>query len=177
MAILTLPALADSQVKVPVMPDEATVLRDAALFFQNPQGFEDRAAFGSYLEAKFRIGTTEEEIKTKISGLITALHPTPRMHCSIEISPNKLIISFRRFFGSKATGGCLGTDLNITYLFDVDHRLSHYPIEMIDEDPNDMVPEKDIEPPSPNQPPLRMPVSGTPAANAPVAPPPGIAGR
>jgi hypothetical protein len=30
---------------------------------------------------------------------------------------------------------------------------------------------------SPNQPPLRMPVSGTPAANAPVAPPPGIAGR
>jgi hypothetical protein len=28
-----------------------------------------------------------------------------------------------------------------------------------------------------NQPPLRMPVSGTPAANAPVAPPPGIAGR
>ena len=29
----------------------------------------------------------------------------------------------------------------------------------------------------PNQPPLRMPVSGTPAADAPVAPPPGIAGR
>ncbi len=29
----------------------------------------------------------------------------------------------------------------------------------------------------PNQPPLRMPVSGTPAAGAPVAPPPGIAGR
>ena len=29
---------------------------------------------------------------------------------------------------------------------------------------------------APNQP-LRMPVSGTPAANAPVAPPPGIAGR
>jgi hypothetical protein len=29
----------------------------------------------------------------------------------------------------------------------------------------------------PNQPPLRMPVSGTPAAAAPVAPPPGIAGR
>jgi hypothetical protein len=29
----------------------------------------------------------------------------------------------------------------------------------------------------PNQPPLRMPVSGTPAAEAPVAPPPGIAGR
>ena len=28
-----------------------------------------------------------------------------------------------------------------------------------------------------NQPPLRMPVSGTPAADAPVAPPPGIAGR
>jgi hypothetical protein len=31
-------------------------------------------------------------------------------------------------------------------------------------------------PKPPNQPPLRMPVSGTPAANAPVAPPPGIAG-
>ena len=30
---------------------------------------------------------------------------------------------------------------------------------------------------APNQPPLRMPVSGTPAADAPVAPPPGIAGR
>jgi hypothetical protein len=30
---------------------------------------------------------------------------------------------------------------------------------------------------SPNKPPLRMPVSGTPAADAPVAPPPGIAGR
>jgi hypothetical protein len=30
---------------------------------------------------------------------------------------------------------------------------------------------------TPNQPPLRMPVSGTPAADAPVAPPPGIAGR
>jgi hypothetical protein len=30
---------------------------------------------------------------------------------------------------------------------------------------------------SPNQPPLRMPVSGTPAAGAPVAPPPGIVGR
>jgi hypothetical protein len=30
---------------------------------------------------------------------------------------------------------------------------------------------------SPNKPPLRMPVSGTPAAGAPVAPPPGIAGR
>jgi uncharacterized protein YggE len=29
----------------------------------------------------------------------------------------------------------------------------------------------------PNKPPLRMPVSGTPAADAPVAPPPGIAGR
>ena len=29
----------------------------------------------------------------------------------------------------------------------------------------------------PNQPPLRMPVSGTPAADAPVAPPPGTAGR
>jgi hypothetical protein len=29
----------------------------------------------------------------------------------------------------------------------------------------------------PDQPPLRMPVSGTPAADAPVAPPPGIAGR
>jgi hypothetical protein len=29
----------------------------------------------------------------------------------------------------------------------------------------------------PNQPPLRMPVGGTPAADAPVAPPPGIAGR
>jgi hypothetical protein len=29
----------------------------------------------------------------------------------------------------------------------------------------------------PNQPPLRMPVSGTPAADAPVAPPPSIAGR
>ena len=29
----------------------------------------------------------------------------------------------------------------------------------------------------PNQPPLRMPVSGTPAAGAAVAPPPGIAGR
>ena len=29
----------------------------------------------------------------------------------------------------------------------------------------------------PNQPPLRMPVSGTPAADAPVAPPPGAAGR
>ena len=29
----------------------------------------------------------------------------------------------------------------------------------------------------PNQPPLRMPVSCTPAADAPVAPPPGIAGR
>ena len=29
---------------------------------------------------------------------------------------------------------------------------------------------------SPNQPPLRMPVSGTPAADAPVAPPPGAAG-
>jgi hypothetical protein len=28
-----------------------------------------------------------------------------------------------------------------------------------------------------NQPPLRMPVSGTPAAGAPVAPPPGTAGR
>jgi hypothetical protein len=30
---------------------------------------------------------------------------------------------------------------------------------------------------APNQPPLRMPISGTPAADAPVAPPPGIAGR
>jgi hypothetical protein len=34
-----------------------------------------------------------------------------------------------------------------------------------------------VEEKSPNQPPLRMPVSGTPAADAPVAPPPGIAGR
>jgi hypothetical protein len=30
---------------------------------------------------------------------------------------------------------------------------------------------------APNLPPLRMPVSGTPAVGAPVAPPPGIAGR
>jgi len=36
---------------------------------------------------------------------------------------------------------------------------------------------KEITSISPNQPPLRMPVSGTPAADAPVAPPPGIAGR
>jgi hypothetical protein len=34
-----------------------------------------------------------------------------------------------------------------------------------------------LEEKSPNQPPLRMPVSGTPAADAAVAPPPGIAGR
>jgi len=43
--------------------------------------------------------------------------------------------------------------------------------------PKNWSPQRHYKKKEPNQPPLRMPVSGTPAAGAPVAPPPGIAGR
>jgi hypothetical protein len=156
--------------------DEQMLLQDAATFFEHSTGFADRGKLADFLDAAFPEGVPEKEILRKINGLTERVQLTPRMHVEIGLRPDRLCVAYHRFFPGSSDGNQARMyTLSLCFEFDKNHGLLIRPQVLYSADIV-LVSEDMIEPNELNQPP-RMPVSGTPAAGAPVSPTSRGAGR